>query len=505
MSKHEKARRYKEKEELKKSEELKSNKKSLKEKTGEKLSKKEEKKIKKAEKREAKKEKKALKKKGVRGVIRGFFKWIFISLFLIILVFTTDFLYRAYRNGWGLSGFLAAAVGHDEYTLKNLKPLRVLVLGISDANQGSDEPPYYLSDTIMIMEYDPKTQRASLMSISRDTYVGRQSPESASMNYLQSYKINSVFRNMTNIDEAVERISDITGIEIENYIILDTKALVKFVDLIGGVDYNVPIDMKYTDEGQNLYIDLKAGMQKIDGKKAEQLLRFRHNDDNTSYDSEYGDNDIGRMRTQREFIVEMVKQAAIPGNIFKLQSVLDIIKEDVTSNVDFNLLKDYIPYAVKFESENLRTAMLPVSTGTYNNVSIATVSKYQATEIIKVLFPEEKIEELPEGEEGQILEEEPEIIEEEFNPAEITISITNSSGVEENLEKISTKLKEKGFNVVKERSSKSTTTTTTITNRTNKPNNASRLIKDIIGRGSITIGYDNMGADYTIIIGEDYN
>ncbi len=42
------------------------------------------------------------------------------------------------------------------------------------------------------------------------------------------------------------------------------------------MEFNVPIDMKYDDPTQDLHIDLKAGVQKLNGDKAEQLLRWRH-------------------------------------------------------------------------------------------------------------------------------------------------------------------------------------------------------------------------------------
>ena len=108
----------------------------------------------------------------------------------------------------------------------------------------------------MVASYNPKTQKASLMSIPRDTYVGRRNRNTATQNYLASYKINTVFRSGTNIPEAIDRINALTGLNLENYVIIDTKALIKLVDAIGGVTFNVPIDMYYTeDTDQNLYID----------------------------------------------------------------------------------------------------------------------------------------------------------------------------------------------------------------------------------------------------------
>jgi len=247
---------------------------------------------------------------------------------------------------------------------------------------------YKLADTIMVASYNPKTQKASLMSIPRDTYVGRRNRNTATQNYLASYKINTVFRSGTNIPEAIDRINALTGLNLENYVIIDTKALIKLVDAIGGVTFNVPIDMHYTeDTDQNLYIDLKAGEQLIDGAKAEQLLRFRHNNDGSTYPSSYGQQDLGRMRTQREFIIATLKQTLKPQNIFKLKQVIDIMSENVKTNLDFNEIKAYVPYAVKFDADNIKTGMVPGDVEMCNGVSLYIANERKTKALVNELFP----------------------------------------------------------------------------------------------------------------------
>ena len=88
----------------------------------------------------------------------------------------------------------------------------------------------------------------------------------------------------------------------------------------------------------------------------EQLLRFRHNNDGSTYPSSYGQQDLGRMRTQREFIIATLKQTLKPQNIFKLKQVIDIMSENVKTNLDFNEIKAYVPYAVKFDACLLYTS-----------------------------------------------------------------------------------------------------------------------------------------------------
>ena len=311
------------------------------------------------------------------------FRAILILLLILILAFAGIFAYRVMRNGGGLQGFIAAAVGHDENTLKDLDKINFLVVGISGC-----EEDYKLADTIMVCSYDPKIQKASLLSIPRDTYVGKNKAKATA-----SYKINAVYRNGENIEGMVKSIEDITGIEINNYVIIDTGALVELVDAIGGVEFNVPIDMKYDDITQDLHIDLKAGYQKLNGKQAEWLVRFRHNNDGTSYSYEYGDNDIGRMRTQREFITETLKQTMKPENLLKLTKLAQIAFDNVKTNMSFDTIKDYLPYAVSFNTENLQTGTLPGTPEKCNGVWIYTVNKKETVKIVDELFKDKEIQE----------------------------------------------------------------------------------------------------------------
>ncbi len=319
-------------------------------------------------------------------------KRIVVTILCMLLIASGSYvgygLYNKKQSGIALSSaLLATLLGESSETIKNLQPIQVLIMGIS----GVDD--YKLADTIMVASYNPKTQEASIMSIPRDTYVGKKDRKTATQNYIASNKINTVFRNGTKIPDALDRINDLTGLNLENYVIIDTEALIKLVDAIGGVTFNVPIDMYYTDDiEQNLYIDLKAGEQLIDGAKAEQLLRFRHNNDGSTYPSSYGQQDLGRMRTQREFIIATLKQTLKIQNIFKLKQIIDIMNENVTTNMDLTELKSYVSVAVEFNPDNIKTDMVPGTTEMCNGVSIYVANQKKTQEIVKELFPETETE-----------------------------------------------------------------------------------------------------------------
>ena len=318
-------------------------------------------------------------------------KKVLLVLFLILLIAGGVFAYRVYQNGWGLSGMLATVVGHDEETKKNLGEFKCLVLGISTDEQGA-----LLTDTIMVASYNPNTQKATLLSIPRDTYTGRNPKKATAYE-----KINSIYSRNEDPQDVLDEVNELTGLNLQYYIIVKTEGFIKLVDAIGGVTFNVPIDMDYDDPSQDLHIHLEAGVQELDGDKAEQLVRFRHNNDGTTYPEEYGNNDLGRMRTQREFIMEVIKQTAKVENIFKLGQILEVAQENVITNVDFNVAKDYIPYAVEFNTENLLTATLPGTTPPWNQtngVSIFVADEEETQSLIQELFYDRDLDQTTTGE-----------------------------------------------------------------------------------------------------------
>ena len=291
----------------------------------------------------------------------------------------------------------------------------------------------------------------------------------------------------------VKSIEDITGVEINNYIIIDTDALVQVVDAIGGVEFDVPIDMKYDDTTQDLHIDLKAGYQKLNGQQAEWLVRFRHNNDGTSYPFEYGDNDIGRMRTQREFISATLKQTLKPSNIFNITKIAQIAFDNIKTNMEFETVKDYIPYAVNFNTENLKTGTLPGTPEKCNGVWIYTVNKKQTEELVQELFIDEEVgnENTDAPQDGNTQEK------------QLKIELLNGTGKDINLSKVTEMLKEKGYNVVKIGNTKNTTKTQII-NRTNQKTEETKKLKTILQVGVTSQKINNSKVDYTIILGKDY-
>ena len=414
---------------------------------------------------------------------------ILIIIILVLAIAGGWFAYKTYKNGGGVSGMLATVVGHDENTKKNLGEFKILLLGISTDQTGVD-----LTDTIIVASYNPNTQKATLLSIPRDTYIGK-TPSKAS-----AYeKINSLYNRKHRPDETLEAVNKITGLDIEYYAVVKTEALIELVNAIGGVTFNVPMNMYYNDPTQDLKINLKKGEQLLDGDKAEQLVRFRHNDDGTTYPEEYGGEDSGRMRTQREFIMATIKQTAKPGNIFKLGQILEIAEKNIITNIDFNVAKDYLPYIVEFSTENMLTATLPGenTNKNTNKTWIFVHDKEETKELVQELFYDRDIQE-NQTENGE--EETTNTI----SKADIKLEVLNGSGNATNLQNAIKELEGAGYKVARTGTT-NTTSKTTIVNKTEIKDNILKNMKEVLGTGTISSSQiDNSKVDVTIIIGKDY-
>ena len=424
-------------------------------------------------------------------------KKVLLVILLIILIAGGVFAYRVHKNGGGLSGMLATVVGHDENTRKSLGEFQVLLMGVSTDQEGVS-----LTDTIMVASYNPNSQRAVLLSIPRDSFTGTNVKRAKA-----SDKINAIYNLTKDPMETVNAVNELTGLDLKYYAIVQTEALIELVDALGPIEYDVPIDMDYDDVTQDLHIHFEKGVQEIDGQEAEELLRFRKNNDGTSFPTEYGDNDIGRMRNQREFLTAVVEQTVKLENITKLGTVLDIASRNLITNLDFNVLKDYLPYAVEFSTENLLTESLPGSVPNLsqtNNVSIFVVDEEATEQMIKELFYPETL-----TEDGNTVDENTTNSSSSdsttSSKSSVKVEVLNGTNDGKVLQEVVNKLKEEGYNVSRTGNTTSTSKTV-ILNKNDVSNMVIDEIKQVVGTGTISSNGEGSSskADITIVIGKDY-
>ena len=210
----------------------------------------------------------------------------------------------------------------------------ILLSGVDDGNGGSD--------TNILVAVDVANGYIHGVSIPRDT--------KAVING-KNHKINFAY-NSGGMDLLADTVSDQLGIPVDYTVSVNLKGFVALVDAIGGVDFNVPINMNYDDPYQDLSIHFSAGMQHLDGQEALEVVRFRHNNDGTGYGSE----DIGRMQTQQDFLKAVAAKALTLSNI---DSLIQVFFQYVETDLTIGNLAWLADKVLAMGTENISFSTLP--------------------------------------------------------------------------------------------------------------------------------------------------
>ena len=446
------------------------------------------KKTKKKSKRDKKEDKKKNKKHTLRKVL--------LTLLLIIIVIGIIFFIHVQKNGGGLKGIVTTVIGSSAEKEKELQDIYLLVMGKSEN----------MTDTIMVVKYSAKNQSASMLSIPRDTFTGDDEKRARA-----SDKINSKYIN-GGAQDTLKEVNELTGLNIRYYLIVDTKALRDLVDAIGGVEFDVPIDMDYDDVTQALHIHVKKGLQLLNGEQAEGVVRFRHNNNYTSYPVSYGDNDLGRMRTQREFLKILLKQLMKPTNITKINNLLKIAQEEVETNIDWNTAKGYVPSLFGFNTNNLVTNALPGEAKYANGVAVFIANPIKTKELINTMFLQvvnntEQNEETTDtytNTTKNSTKNEITTSSTTLKPkSSISLQLINGTGSKKRFEAAKTQLKSQGYKIQGEAQT-TPIDKTIIINRKDLNTEDVEAVKSLLGTGKIAVGKTSEKNSITILIGKDY-
>ena len=249
------------------------------------------------------------------------------------------------------------------------------------------------TDTLMVMAYDIPNQTLNVMSIPRDTMVNVP---------WDIKRINSVYNYAPYYDKdgiqfLKEEVSYLIGFQPDYTIVVEWEAVGELVDAIGGVEFDVPIDMNYDDPTQNLHIHLSAGLQDIDGDKAMQLLRWRKNSD--AYGNVYGgypNGDLGRIETQQAFLKAVIEKCLNSISLGTIPKMAQIFLDNVDTNgsLTVNNLAWFAKEAIVggLSMENVHFMTLPnrgasVYSRTYHNYqSYVTPIPDEMLELVNTCF-----------------------------------------------------------------------------------------------------------------------
>jgi LCP family protein required for cell wall assembly len=396
----------------------------------------------------------------------------------------------------------------ETVTAKNLnlpelkQPVNILLLGIkvisSDLEQEGIEYEKQdvgylhlvnsfegLSDSMLLLRFDPQAEKVSVLSIPRDTRVHIKGHGVRKINHANKYGGPAL--------TAAVASELLDGIEIHRYVRVNVQGIEKLIDALGGVTVNVPKDMKYNDFSQHLYIDLKKGVQHLDGDKAMQFLRYRYD--------EYGD--ISRVQRQQMLMRSAVEQTLKPATVIKIPQILSVIQSHLDTNLTVRELMALGNFASKTDRSNVQMMMLP---GDFNSgdapVSywLPNQEKIDRLMVQHFSLPSDRDDNTPPSDRYASLEGIPDVT----NPR-IRISVQDSTQDQEALQSALDTLRNAGYRrVVASKNWQDPLGTTRVIAQSGD-DEAAREVRSILGLGEVVVESTGvLNSDITIQLGRDW-
>lgn len=253
------------------------------------------------------------------------------------------------------------------------KRRNILLLGVDSNGEGTDPFEGTRTDTIILMNIDPRSKSLNAISIPRDSKV-----------YLPGdhgiQKINAAHA-IGGIGMTIKTIEDTLGVKIDRYIMVHDQAVKEIVDALGGVDIYVEKNMHYNDYSGKLFINLQKGENHLDGKEVIGYLRFRHD----------AMGDIGRTQRQQWFLRGLMEELKKPETITKLPEIINVANKYIKTNMSFYELSQYASLAKHIDMDKIEIAMLPGAPNKKGYISYWILDPEKTQEVVDRLIYREKI------------------------------------------------------------------------------------------------------------------
>lgn len=239
-----------------------------------------------------------------------------------------------------------------------------------------------LNDTIMVGTYDITNQKATVMSIPRDTLTN------SSAAGIPSKKINAAYKVYGGGERGLAglkaEVSELVGFTPDYYVQVDWELVGEMVEAIGGVWFDIPYHMDYDDPKQDLHIHFDPGMQKLDGKQAMEVVRWRKNSSWSPYRGEGGGSDLGRLEVQHAFLKAVLKQTLQIQNVTRIGQLSELFGKRVKSDLSVENLFWFASQAVfgGLKVEDVNFCTMPILGGSYGGSTFVYPIQSQLLAII---------------------------------------------------------------------------------------------------------------------------
>lgn len=326
------------------------------------------------------KKRKKKRKRKPRPILK-FIKIVF-SILIIYFIGVMCFFVYAFINGTPNANEGGTFIDKVVDKVVPKAPERTLVLvACTDEGEGR-------TDGIMLVDYNSINNQISVVSIPRDTKVNIPSDmwEIMTENYPEIKNDDPSFKKINAIpnygkDRGIEflqtYLEDLLDVKIDYYVHFNFEGFRYIIDSIGGIDFDVPQRMYYSDPTQDLYINLKPGMQHLDGEKAEHLLRFRS----------YPQGDLKRVEVQQAFLNEFFKKiVSVDTIISNPETYFNTLTQYIDTNFTISDGLKYVGEIKELDVNNTQTYTLPCTPETISGISFVIVDEDELKEFAYEVF-----------------------------------------------------------------------------------------------------------------------
>lgn len=249
------------------------------------------------------------------------------------------------------------------------KRQNILFLGVDSNNDNvADIWKGTRTDTIILINIDPRTKSINALSIPRDSKV--YLPHNAGIN-----KINAAHA-IGGIDMVKETIGETLGVHIDKYIMVHDDAVKEIVNAMGGIDIYVEKPMHYNDYAGNLHINLSKGTHHLSGNEAVGYLRFRHD----------ALGDIGRTQRQQWFMRGLLEALQTPDVITKIPEIINVARKYIKTDMSVYEMSQYAAMAKHIDMNKIEIAMLPGAPNQRGSISYWILDPDKTQEVINRLI-----------------------------------------------------------------------------------------------------------------------
>jgi len=277
-----------------------------------------------------------------------------------------------------LTGEPLVSLGTDDDVEKfaQMPGINVLMMGVDER---SDETSLR-TDTMILANINNKENRVALLSIPRDTKVEIAGHGTEKINAANIYGGPEL---------AMQKVSELTGVEVDYYVTTNFNGFKDIVDALGGVTIDVEKPMNYTERayGGAYDIHLAQGVQELNGNQALMYARFRHD----------ALGDITRTQRQLKLLKAIGSETMQASSITKLPKLVPQVYKNVDTNLGLSEMVALAKAAKNLENVQIVTQTMPGWFLDEHGASYWYVDPAKAKEVATALFEEGRVVEVVQG------------------------------------------------------------------------------------------------------------